>query len=771
MCAFGIALFLLNLSAVGELRPVSAKDCVQVRYIAGAWMNPQGSRVVYLVKSPNLEQNHNDYQLYLRELGDKNQGLGKLLIASTSITDVRWLGDGNHLTMLMPIDGANTLISVAVDNGSQEILLHLSNDVEEYSTDATAQTIAYSVRDAEVGQHATATQSADEIADGYRVRLGESKTEGWPTNSIFMVHRKAGGAWSSPTQVGIEDPFTHKQFTHIVAVTYLSLSPNGKLLALNYWTEANLPEEWKRNPYVQANLLNQTLQRIMVIKDLESQSTSLGFKNEFADSMPLWAADSRSFLMNAHSPIGSVWEKRDIDDRRTSGLDANLFWVEIDSGMVKEVVHHVPSHHAGPLFWRRDGDVIVTVGVDSIARMHYDGESWRQINVVTLPKKKGDQFWFLNSDGVKIVGVREAVVIPEDLFVFEVSQNAIRILTDLNPELRNVRFADVRTVNWTTVDGLDITGLLFVPPDYVEGKRYPLVIQTKGDQGQFTCDSGHNHDPSFAPQPIAAAGMMYLARTTEPGFNVQDERAKVPKDYPGQLGVAAKEMHIWESAVESLDRAGLVDPAKVGIIGFSATGFYVEFSLMHSRVHYAAATAADNEQGSIGEYWLTPTFSDTEEDLYGGPPYGTTLENWHKYSISFNLDRIHTPLLMEEMGYGIHDDLLGQIPRNLAGRYEIVKGLSRLNKAVEMYYYPDEDHAPDHPRARLASLQRNVDWYRFWLQNSEDPDPRKKGQYQRWRMLRAQSQTKVDVGQGQDDVPSGNGTLRRDQSAKTSKRQ
>ena len=74
-----------------------------------------------------------------------------------------------------------------------------------------------------------------------------------------------------------------------------------------------------------------------------------------------------------------------------------------------------------------------------------------------------------------------------------------------------------------------------------------------------------------------------------------------------------------------------------------------------------------------------------------------------------------------------------------------------------MYYYPDEDHAPDHPRARLASLQRNVDWYRFWLQNFEDPDPRKKEQYQRWRMLRTLNLSDSKTRQNQNDAPSGIG--------------
>jgi dipeptidyl aminopeptidase/acylaminoacyl peptidase len=195
-------------------------------------------------------------------------------------------------------------------------------------------------------------------------------------------------------------------------------------------------------------------------------------------------------------------------------------------------------------------------------------------------------------------------------------------------------------------------------------------------------------------------------------------------------------MDIWESAVDMLDRRGMIDPAKVGIIGFSRTGWQVEFDLAHSRVHYAAATVADNVQYSLSDYWLIPWASLDDERMYGGPPYGDSLESWRKYSISFNLERIHTPLLMEEMGYGTHDDVRYTIPIDLAVCYEVAKGLARLGRPVEMYYYPDEDHQPDHPKARLASLTRNLDWYRFWLQGFEDDNPSKKDQYQRWRELR-----------------------------------
>ena len=47
-----------------------------------------------------------------------------------------------------------------------------------------------------------------------------------------------------------------------------------------------------------------------------------------------------------------------------------------------------------------------------------------------------------------------------------------------------------------------------------------------------------------------------------------------------------------------------------------------------------------------------------------------------------------------------------------------------------------ESHQPDHPKARLASLQRNVDWYRFWLLGEERSSPEDTDQYKRWESFR-----------------------------------
>ena len=62
--------------------------------------------------------------------------------------------------------------------------------------------------------------------------------------------------------------------------------------------------------------------------------------------------------------------------------------------------------------------------------------------------------------------------------------------------------------------------------------------------------------------------------------------------------------------------------------------------------------------------------------------------------------------------------------------------LQTHGKPVEAYVFPDEYHVPWQPAHRLAMYRRNLDWFRFWLQDFEDPSPDKADQYARWRAMR-----------------------------------
>jgi hypothetical protein len=71
--------------------------------------------------------------------------------------------------------------------------------------------------------------------------------------------------------------------------------------------------------------------------------------------------------------------------------------------------------------------------------------------------------------------------------------------------------------------------------------------------------------------------------------------------------------------------------------------------------------------------------------------------------------------------------------------YEFHGALVALNKPVELFFYPHGDHPLDTPFERIASLQRNLDWFRFWMLDREGEAPSyDPNQFLRWRLLKKQ---------------------------------
>jgi dipeptidyl aminopeptidase/acylaminoacyl peptidase len=101
-----------------------------------------------------------------------------------------------------------------------------------------------------------------------------------------------------------------------------------------------------------------------------------------------------------------------------------------------------------------------------------------------------------------------------------------------------------------------------------------------------------------------------------------------------------------------------------------------------------------------------------------------TPARWRKLSPVFNLARIEAPVLMQlpEQEY-IHS-------------LDYAAPLLKQHRA-DLYVFPNEPHLPFQPRHMVAMYERNLDWFRFWLQGVEDPAPSKSAQYSHWREIRS----------------------------------
>ena len=294
------------------------------------------------------------------------------------------------------------------------------------------------------------------------------------------------------------------------------------------------------------------------------------------------------------------------------------------------------------------------------------------------------------------------------------------LLMDLNPQFQNLALARVEEITWKDSRGNEVKGGLYWPPDYVAGKKYPVVIQTHGwNPDRFWMDGPWT--TAFAAQALAGKGF-FVVQVPDPDWHISVTSKEAPRA-----------MAAYEGAIDYLDRRGLIDPK-------SSRDHGVQPDVLVRYVY--VDTFQTPLRGGCPRRWgglqLFPIYGLLDrcrlagefEQVYGGPPYGKRLSQWLKQSPAFLMDRIETPLRIQTLG-----------PESLLLDWHWYSGLSRLGKPVEMIYIPEGTHILEKPWDRMISQQGNVDWFCFWLKGEEDPDPAKAEQYTRWRELRKLQET------------------------------
>ncbi len=289
-----------------------------------------------------------------------------------------------------------------------------------------------------------------------------------------------------------------------------------------------------------------------------------------------------------------------------------------------------------------------------------------------------------------------------------------KMLYDPNPQADHVRFAAATEYTWDDSNGIHWTGGLLLPPDYVAGRRYPLVVQTHGfERNSFLLDGpiyeGQGAS-AFAAQAFSNAGFVVL--------QIEDNRDALTLDArEGELFAEG-----YKAAIDKLISSGMVDQSKVGLVAFSRTGWPALHMLAKWPELLAAVSISDALL--IGycayNYNIGTASADDLAKLLGNVPSPGDLGDWARRDPLYRINRARAAIRLEEMGSGL-------------GMWEAYALLKAAHKPVEFVVFPDGSHVLQKPVERLASQGGSIDWFRFWLQGYEDPDPGKREQFDRWR--------------------------------------
>ena len=325
--------------------------------------------------------------------------------------------------------------------------------------------------------------------------------------------------------------------------------------------------------------------------------------------------------------------------------------------------------------------------------------------------------------GQAIVCARETATHPRTIVRIDPASGAITTLFDPNPEWALLRKGSVRRLSWRTADGAHSYGDLVLPRDHRPGERHPLIIVQYRSRGFLRGGTGDEY-PIFA---LTARGYAVLSVERAPFVAAGRARSIAEFTRIGARDFAERRRQLSsiEAGVRQAIGLGLVDRSRIGITGLSDGAATVQFALVNSHLFSAAAVSSCCDGASSIHFAADRGYSDLLIAAGFPGPGEDQADFWKHYSLAANARRLRVPILMQltedEFRFGL----------------ETFVTLDHFKVPVEMYVFPGAYHQKWRPAQRLASYQRAIDWFDFWLNDKVDADPAKRAQYARWSALRA----------------------------------
>jgi dipeptidyl aminopeptidase/acylaminoacyl peptidase len=322
-----------------------------------------------------------------------------------------------------------------------------------------------------------------------------------------------------------------------------------------------------------------------------------------------------------------------------------------------------------------------------------------------------------------IVCAHETATHPRTLVRVDPATGAITTLFDPNPEVATLRKGHVRRLRWRTPDGTRSYGDLVLPPGHRPGERHPLIIVQYRSRGFLRGGTGDEY-PILA---LAARGFAVLSVERAPFVAAGKARSVTEFTRIGAADFAERRRQLSsiEAGIREAIGLGVIDSAKIGITGLSDGAATVQFALINSKMFRAAAVSSCCDGPNSSHFAADRGYSDMLIAA-GFPGPGDDDEAfWKQYSLAANARQLRVPILMQltedEFRFGL----------------ETFVTLDHFKVPVEMYIFAGAYHQKWRPAQRLAVYARAIDWFDFWLNGKQDPDPLKRGQYARWNALEA----------------------------------
>jgi dipeptidyl aminopeptidase/acylaminoacyl peptidase len=422
--------------------------------------------------------------------------------------------------------------------------------------------------------------------------------------------------------------------------------------------------------------------------DADGKVTTLA-KPPLQMASPRWSGDGRRIAY-----IGGI-----MSDETITGGDVYL--IDAAGGAPVDITPDLPAS-VHTITWNgSDRRIIATefaAGDEVLAVLDANKKTQRELwrapqmiwanNVAGLTP--GDTGISLSKDERMSAVIRQSYLSPPE--VETGAPGKWRPLTKLNAGVEPLTGKTVN-VTWTN-DGMNIQGVLVQPPTVVPGKRYPLLVKVHGGPAAA-------HYPLFpagdAAYDVALAHLGYFVFKPNPrgsyGEGERFTRANV-KDF------GYGDLRDILTGLDAVERQAPIDPARVGIFGWSYGGYMTMWALTQTD-RFKAAVAGAGVSDFLSYYgtnnidtWMLPYFG---ASIYDDPKV------YERSSPITFIKNVRTPTLL------LAGDRDAEVP--ISQSYEYWNALKRHGVKTEFVVYPDEGHHFFRHADQVDLMTRVVGWF------------------------------------------------------------
>jgi dipeptidyl aminopeptidase/acylaminoacyl peptidase len=305
----------------------------------------------------------------------------------------------------------------------------------------------------------------------------------------------------------------------------------------------------------------------------------------------------------------------------------------------------------------------------------------------------------------KILYTRESYTEYPDLWVSDPQLKSPNKITDANPQIKEFAWGNAELVEWRSVDGVPLQGVLIKPGNYEQGKRYPVVVYFYRFFSQRLHEFNQvvvNHRPCF---PLYASNG-YAVFLPDVRFDI------------GRPGYSATKCLV--PGIQKLVDMGVADPDAIGLHGHSWSGYQTAFVITQTDIFacaIAGAPVSNMTSAYSGIRWESGLARQMQYEQQQSRIGGSLWEYPERYienSPVFFADRINTPLLIQ---FGDED---GAVPWYQG--IELYLAMRRLEKdCVFLQYRKEPHHLQKYPN-KLDYTIKMMEYFDHYLKGKPAPD-------------------------------------------------